>query len=122
MSYKYNVRTSFELVYKNVKYINKEDINIEKDYTLVSNYTENESYKKKMYIDSSNYELLTFNKKKATILLFDKLDKCLLNLDKEITRNYLIHDVSYKLDYRFLSIQINQSNLAIFLSKKNEKI
>ena len=67
--------------------------------------------------DTSNYKDITYNKKDETIKLFDKFDKYIISIGKDIIRNYLLKNVVYKLKKRFIEVRINQNDLYICFLK-----
>ena len=67
--------------------------------------------------DTSNYKDTIYNKKEQTIKLFDKFDKYIISIGKDVIRNYLLKTVVYKLKNRFTEVRINQNNLHIFFLK-----
>ncbi len=94
-----------------------------KEHIIISNFNieDNNIKKKQMHFDTSTYEKLIFNKKTTAINLFNSLDKKILGIGKNISRNYLIKNVVYKLKRKIVEVQINQSNLLVSLYKEAKR-
>lgn len=96
--------------------MNNEVIKIENSVNqIATNKKDNvKKINNKLYnIDTNTYENIIYNKKQISIDLFNKLDSSIMNIGKNIVRNYLVKNIVYKLDNRIVEIQINQNNLLV---------
>ena len=87
------------------------------NHTIVSNFEEKEKKKSRGYVDTSNYRNIIYNKTEKSIKLFNQLDKRILNIGKDITRNYLVKTVAYRLKTKIVDVEVKQSNILVMLHK-----
>ncbi len=82
---------------------------------VISNVDKEASERKTklLNVDTSCYKNIIFNKKEIAITLFNEFDKQILNISKNIKRNYLMKNVAYKLDQKIIEVQVNQSDILI---------
>lgn len=95
-------------------------VNIPKTINKITdNKKENaEMINNKLYnMNTNTYENIIYNKKEISINLLNKLDNCIMNISKEIIRNYLVKNIVYKLNNRIIEIQVNQNNLLVSLHR-----
>lgn len=115
-----DVCSTFNLVYNNVSYINNEDIKIDDSEIQITfnKKDDNRKINNRLYnIDTNTYENIIYNKKQIAIDLLNKLDSYILSINKNIIRNYLVKNITYKLNNRIVEIQVNQNNLLVSLHK-----
>lgn len=116
---KFEVCSTYNLIYNGVKYSNNERIEIDKNTKIISS-VDNETQKRKsklLSVDTSCYENIIYNKKDIAIQLFNEFDKQVLNTNNSIERNYLMKNVAYKLNKKIIEVQVNQSDILISFYK-----